>query len=91
MLAGGRRLRGESISVQVRVNGLGISRLGLIVPKRHVPRAVDRNRVKRLLREWFRHHQERLQGSDVLVRLVAPLPEPARAIRDMNRLFGENV
>ena len=87
VLAAGRRLRGPSINVQIRVNGLGLARLGLIVPKRHVRRAVDRNRMKRLLREWFRHYQERLQGSDLLIRVIAPVPDPECAIRDMNRLF----
>jgi ribonuclease P protein component len=31
------------------------SRLGIIVAKKHVSRAVQRNRIKRLVREWFRH------------------------------------
>jgi ribonuclease P protein component len=35
-----------------------------------VPRAVDRNRIKRLVREWFRHRQHGLAGRDVLVRLT---------------------
>ncbi len=89
VLAAGKRLRGESVSVQVRDNGLGFARLGLIIPKRHLPRAVDRNRVKRLWREWFRHHQERLQGSDVLLRLVAPVADGDRALEDVNRLFAD--
>ena len=33
------------------------SRLGLIVAKKNVARAVQRNRLKRLIREWFRHQQ----------------------------------
>lgn len=32
-----------------------VSRLGLIVAKKNVSRAVQRNRIKRLIREWFRH------------------------------------
>ncbi len=87
VLATGKRRRAVSVSVQVRENGLDIARFGVIVPKRHVPRAVDRNRVKRLLREWFRLQQARLQGSDVLVRVVAPLSDTGHAARDVNRLF----
>jgi len=39
------------------------------VPKRVFPRAVDRNRVKRVLREWFRK-QAGLGGRDILIRVT---------------------
>jgi ribonuclease P protein component len=67
--------------VQVRANEHSLARLGLIVPKRHVPRAVDRNRVKRLIREWFRHNQGLVSGRDLLVRVVNPLKQ-IEAIRN---------
>ncbi len=91
VLAAGKRRRGESVSIQVCDNGLDFARFAVIVPKRHVPRAVDRNRVKRLLREWFRLRQTRMQGSDVLVRVVAPLPDAGHATRDVNRLFADKT
>ena len=48
-------------------NHLTHARLGLIVAKHHVKRAVDRNRLRRLIRESFRHHQETLKGLDIIV------------------------
>ena len=48
-----------------------LARLGLAVAKKHVRRAVDRNRIKRLLRESFRRHQHQLKGFDLVV-LVKP-------------------
>jgi ribonuclease P protein component len=63
------------LSVHVCANEHSFARLGLIVPKRHVPRAVDRNRVKRLIREWFRHKQGMVTGSDLLVRVVSPIKQ----------------
>lgn len=42
-------------------------RLGLLVGKRAVSDAVDRNRIKRTIRESFRLNQERLKGFDVIV------------------------
>src|SRR6266700_2764745 len=68
---GGRAIKRPGFSVLLKANVLGVPRLGLIVPKRVFPRAVDRNRVKRLLREWFRGHQTRLGSCDILIRLSA--------------------
>ena len=61
--------RGRLLDVNAGPNSLGIARLGLIVPKKVIPTAVGRNRVKRLLREWFRQNQENLPGLDIIARL----------------------
>ncbi len=50
-------------------NRLAISRLGLIVGKKALPRAVDRNRVKRILRECFRLDGAGLAGLDLILRV----------------------
>lgn len=42
-------------------------RLGLVIPKKNIRLAVDRNRIKRLLRETFRLQQHQLQTLDVVV------------------------
>lgn len=42
-------------------------RLGLAVSKKNFKRAVDRNLIKRIIRESFRHHQASLQGLDIVV------------------------
>jgi ribonuclease P protein component len=70
LLASGKGLRRSGVSVQTRPNSLGCPRLGLIVPRRVVPRAVDRNRVRRVVREWFRLNQQQLGSRDILVRLT---------------------
>ena len=43
------------------------ARLGLVVAKKNVRLAVDRNRIKRLIRESFRRRQHSLEGIDVIV------------------------
>src|SRR5258708_14132333 len=68
LLSGGRARKRPGINVLFRANLLGVPRLGLIVPKRVFPRAVDRNRMKRLLRELFRAQQARLGSRDILIR-----------------------
>lgn len=44
-----------------------VSRLGLTVARRVARRAVDRNRIKRIARDSFRHHRERLDGLDLVL------------------------
>ena len=53
----------------MRRNDLPHGRLGLIASSRVAPRAVDRNRFKRMARELFRGARERLGGLDVIVQL----------------------
>ena len=58
----GERLDSNYFLVLYSQNGLGKSRLGVTVSKK-VGRAVTRNRVKRLVREHFRHHKAALNDS----------------------------
>lgn len=45
-----------------------VNRLGLAVTKKKVKRAHERNRIKRLTREYFRLHQHQLKGQvDILL------------------------
>lgn len=66
----------------VRHNGLSHSRLGLVIAKKKVRRSVDRNRLKRTVRESFRHHQVDLPAADVIFmarqELLALPPEAFR-------------
>ncbi len=50
-----------------RENTQNIPRLGLAISKKHLRLAVQRNRIKRLIRESFRLHQEELTGLDIVV------------------------
>lgn len=53
--------------VLARNNGLSHPRLGLAISKKSLPLAVQRNRIKRLSRETFRHLQQQLGGIDIVV------------------------
>jgi len=48
-------------------NNLDHARLGLAVSKKNCRRAVDRNRIKRLIRESFRCNQHLMKGLDLVV------------------------
>ncbi|WP_072034255.1 ribonuclease P protein component [Pectobacterium fontis] len=55
------------ITILGRLNSLGHPRIGLTVAKKHVKRAHERNRIKRLTRESFRLHQHSLPAMDFVV------------------------
>lgn len=57
----------RAVTVLARPSGLAWPRLGLAVSRKHVRRSTQRNRLKRLVRESFRRHQELLNGLDVVV------------------------
>jgi ribonuclease P protein component len=48
-------------------NQLNMARLGIVVAKRYTPKAVNRNKAKREIRELFRIHQIKSCGVDLVV------------------------
>ncbi|TFH75523.1 ribonuclease P protein component [Gammaproteobacteria bacterium LSUCC0112] len=48
-------------------SGYETPRLGLVIAKKHIRQAVQRNRIKRLLRESFRAHQQLLNELDIVI------------------------
>jgi ribonuclease P protein component len=48
-------------------NGNGNARLGIVASKKILPRAVDRNRFKRVIREAFRQHNIKSKNLDMVV------------------------
>jgi len=63
----GCRSLDSNLTILARRNNLQYARLGLAISKRTIKTAVGRNRVKRLVRESFRHHQAMLAGLDIVV------------------------
>lgn len=49
-----------------RPNALGYPRLGLAISRKCSPRAVERNRIKRVIREAFRLRRQSLGGVDIV-------------------------
>lgn len=81
---GSRRFSLGALTVLARANGLDHARLGTVVSRKAAARAVDRNRVKRVVRESFRQHQAQLAAVDVVV-----LAKPGVANKINNDLFGD--
>ena len=71
-------------------NGQENARLGIIVGKKLLPGAADRNRVKRMIREVFRQHNIKLRKLDVVVRVRNILPGGCGAQADnLEMLFSQ--
>jgi len=65
------------------------ARLGIIASKRSFPRAIDRNRVKRMVRETFRRHGIKVQKLDLVVLVkTASIQDAAVGTEKLNTLFG---
>ena len=80
----GRSFRGSTIVLGVlEVGGNSAARAGFVTSKR-IGGAVVRNRVRRRLREIFRHHQHALQSGIWLVVIARPPAAEAsyRALED---------
>jgi ribonuclease P protein component len=67
VFAAPRRSSDRYFTVLVRDNAGSHARLGLAVAKKRVRLAVGRNRIKRLVRESFRHNAHLLGAVDVIV------------------------
>jgi len=61
------RASGRDVLLLARKNGLAQPRLGLVIGKKSVKLAVQRNRLKRLIRTAFRLNQSALAGLDIVV------------------------
>jgi ribonuclease P protein component len=71
-----RKLRTDHVVLHVSPGRPGMSRFGIAIARRVMPSAVQRNRVKRALREAFRRHPVKLVGVDVVAAL-RKRPDPA--------------
>lgn len=90
MLASANAEAGHRFMVRAKSNGRAHARLGMIAGRKAIPRAVDRNRCKRLVREVFRATQLMLAGLDVVVfcRRAVTGREKAAGRQELAQLFA---
>lgn len=79
--------RAAGLTLYCRENALSYPRLALIVPKKAVPGAVERNRIRRLIREAFRLHQAKLQGLDCVLRWSRDRGTPPPSLDEISQLL----
>ena len=64
------------------------ARLGILISRREARSAVDRNSIKRRIREAFRLEQQALAGIELLVRPPAGLRADAAMVRALRKLLA---
>jgi ribonuclease P protein component len=77
VFAHGQRHSDSCFTVLTLGNELGHARLGLVMPRKAARRAVDRSRLRRIVREHFRLGRATLPSLDIVVmaRNAAPLSD----------------
>jgi len=90
VLASHNAAMGRRFVVRAKENGGTHARLGMIAARKAIPRAVDRNRCKRLVREVFRATQPMLAALDVVVlcRRAVARTEQAAGREELADLFA---
>jgi len=90
-LADGETRVRRYFTLYVKPNGLSQARIGIIASRRVAPRAVDRNRMKRMVREVFRTMPKRPAGVDIVIQLRRCPQRSASAVArtELARLLEE--
>ena len=80
----------QQLKVFFSKNDIENSRLGIITSKRNFPKAVERNQIKRIIRETFRQHTIKAGGVDLVVLVKKAQPENKKVnSSNLNNLFGQ--
>lgn len=82
VFAKSQKATSKFLLVLYKPNALAHARLGMIVSKRYLKRAVDRNWLRRTVRESFRQGQVPLKGLDLVVLMRSEwCPQERKALR----------
>ncbi|MBS3917109.1 MAG: ribonuclease P protein component [Sulfuritalea sp.] len=73
-----KTLRGKNFDVLYRPGLSDSARLGVVVAKKFVRSAVNRNMVRRIVRESFRLSRAKLLPNDIVVRVSSRMVAPDR-------------
>jgi ribonuclease P protein component len=64
-----KKIAQNSLVIFSKQNNLSYPRLAVTITKKNIRTAVARNRIKRIIKESFRLHQNIIQGFDVIVKV----------------------
>lgn len=89
VFASASRVRDQYFTILFRPSEVAEPRLGMAVSRRNAPKATDRSRIKRIVRETFRHRRAMLGPCDIVViaKPSARQAERAQLQSSLNRLW----
>jgi ribonuclease P protein component len=61
------KISGCNFAILAKPNNLDYPRIAVMIARRNVKNATDRNRIKRVIKECTRANQEQIKGNDILV------------------------
>ncbi|MCV2506106.1 MAG: ribonuclease P protein component [Candidatus Lightella neohaematopini] len=76
------------------INNLNYSRIGIIVPKKNIKKSFQRNKIKRLIREYFRLNRSKFFFMDYIILVKVHLSKIGKInfkIRSINNNQHDNV
>ena len=71
-----KRIASQHLVMRYHINEANMPRLGLIVSKKTAKLAVQRNYMRRVLRELFRLNQQQLPVVDLVIQVQKPFNKP---------------
>lgn len=74
VLRGGHRRDGEYLEIIAMPATRELGRVGMVIGRKALSRAVDRNRIRRMLRVVLRQARPAIGGYDLIVRLKRGVP-----------------
>lgn len=88
-----RILRGKHFDLLYRPGSAASARLGVVIAKKYVRSAVNRNLIRRIVRESFRLSRTKLPQRDIVVRVSARMVTPdRRTLRgEIDELFARLI
>ena len=86
----GRRSDGEFLQLVVAPATRACGRVGYVIGSKALPRAVDRNRVRRMLRVVLRERKALIAEFDLIVRVKRPVArsEFSRIVAEARRMLA---
>lgn len=84
-----KRIGSPSLTLIVKNNQLSYPRIGFAIAKKQIKRAHERNRLKRLMREFIRLNQHNLPHFDMI--MLAKNPAQFLSNSELTALFGRLI
>lgn len=83
------RISSPLLTFVIKKNTLAHARVGFAIAKKQIKRAHERNRIKRLIREYIRLNQHNLPNIDIVIMARQPIQNAPNS--EINRLLEELI